>query len=399
MRIAVVVPEYPPYTIGGGGVVFNALVDQLDKHHQVRVYSAHDPIRSWVRGLAPESSPTVRRYPLLPIGNGAAHLRSVIPPNPLAAIQFSRDIVAWKPDVAHLHGYGYGFIDFAALVLRRLQVPYVFTNHGFPVTQETRSAVVRSLYRLYQRVGAGRTARLSVTTTYVSPSVADKERWPSVSPDLVIENGLTPLPSPSLSDCQSLRTRLGLGDSVVIGAAGRLTWSKGFDLLIDSLAHLHHGPVTCVIAGDDGGERTSLIRRASSLPRHLQVVLPGRLNRNDLGTLFALSSVVAVPSRDEPFGLVALEAMAMGTRVVAAATGGLEGFVERPLGSLVTPGDSHSLALGLDAALTTSADPQEDLQRSAIAENRAWDKVAGMYEEALQDALCAGIMRDPQLVR
>jgi glycogen(starch) synthase len=397
MRIAVVVPEFPPYTIGGGGVVYSALVDRYAKHHQVQVFSAYDPSRSWVQRLVPEGSPTIRRYPLLPIGKTAPHLRSVVPPNPLAAIQLVRDLVAWKPDVGHLHGYGYGFIDVAGLVLRWLNVPYVFTNHGFPVTPETRSAGIRSLYRLYVAVGAGRTARLSAATTYVSPAVAAKETGPAPSPDLVIENGVAPLLRPTLTDCQELRTRLGLTDSVVIGAGGRLAWSKGFDVLIDSLAHLRRTPATCVIAGDDAGELSLLVARAAALPRDVRVVFPGQLSRKDLGTLFALSSVVAVPSRDEPFGLVALEAMAMGTRVVAAATGGLEYFVEMPLGHLVPPDDPQSLATALDVALTTPIDAQEHRQSSAILEQRAWPKVAGAYERLLCGASPAAA--EAQLVR
>jgi 1,4-alpha-glucan branching enzyme len=396
MRIAVVVPEFPPHEIGGGGVVFDALVEHMERRHQVRVFSACDPTRSWFQRLAGESGPTIRRYPLLPLGIGVPHFRSVIPPNPLAAIQLVRDVIAWKPDVGHLHGYGYPFVDFAGLVLRRMQIPYVFTNHGFPETQERRSAIVRSLYRLYVAVGAGRTSRLSTTTTYISTAVATKELTPVSSRNLVIENGVSPLPRPSPTACHQLRARLGLDDSPVIGAAGRLTWSKGFDLLIESLAHLRHGPATCVIAGDDGGELSLLMRQAASLPRGVRVVFPGRLDRKDLGTLFALSSVVAVPSRQEPFGLVALEAMAMGTRVVATATGGLKCFVEKPLGTLVMPDEPKLLALGLDEALTAPPDPQEHLQCSAILDQRAWPRVAGAYEKILCEVSQSAPRRDAQ---
>jgi len=386
MKIAMIVPEFPPHTIGGGGVVYNALVNQLVRQHDVRVYSACDPTRSWTRNLAPDSSSCIRRYPLLPLGATKAYFRSVVPPNLPAAVQLACDLAEWRPDVGHLHGYGYAYVDYAALVLRALKIPYVFTNHGFPVTPETRSIALRSLYRIYETVGARRTAAGAVITTYISQAVADKASRRELVRSKVIQNGLLPLPTANKSDCLWFCDKLGIADGIVIGAAGRLAWSKGFDVLIESLPHIHRRPITCVIAGADGGEHESLVRMASNVPGDIRVLLPGPLDRKGLGTLFTVADVVAVPSRDEPFGLVALEAMALGTRVVASATGGLKGFVEGPLGILVEPGDPVSMATGLDAALAAPFGTEEHTQQERILEQRSWGAVAEEYQEVLDEA-------------
>ena len=389
MKIAMVVPEYPPFTIGGGGVVFEALVGQLGSRHEVRVFSACDPYRSWTQNLAPESTEVIRRYPLIPVAAGKPHLRSVLPPNPISAIQLIRDLTSWRPDVGHLHGYGYSIVDMASLVLRWLTIPYIFTNHGYPVTPTSRSLAMRSLYRGYQAIGAGPTNSHALATTSISSDVANQDSALQHDRSLVIENGVTPLPDGTSEDCQLMRDRFHVGDSIVIGAAGRLAWSKGFDTLIASLSSVSARPIVCVIAGADAGEMVPLSKQAAELPHGIRVVFPGQMNREELGVLFTLSSVIAVPSRDEPFGLVALEAMALKRRVVATAVGGMKRFVEQPLGRLVAPDDPSSFASALNSALTAPETPGESSQQQSILTSRSWSVIATSYENLLADA-CEG---------
>jgi glycosyltransferase involved in cell wall biosynthesis len=335
---------------------------------------------------------------LLPIAKNKPYLRSVIPPNPFSALQFVRDVQAWKPDVGHLHGYGYGLVDFASVVFRRIKIPYVFTNHGYPVTPLSRSLVTRTLYRAYEAIAARPTTTNSYIATSISESVAQKSR-PMKIQSVVIENGVSPLPTPSCDDRKRMQDRLQLGNSSVIGAAGRLSPSKGFDVLLASLQQLHHRPVTCVVAGGDGGELSSLSRQASTLPKDVRVVFPGQMNRDDLGTIFSLSDVVAVPSRDEPFGLVALEAMAMGRRVVATDTGGLRTFVTEPLGTLVPPDAPTALAAALDSALTAPNTQRETDQQHTLLAERSWDIVAAKYERVLVEASSDTLRRNETNVR
>ncbi|MEM4620291.1 MAG: glycosyltransferase [Desulfurococcaceae archaeon] len=79
-------------------------------------------------------------------------------------------------------------------------------------------------------------------------------------------------------------------------------------------------------------------------------VLPGMLNRVDLVPLYYAANATLIPSRSEPFGLVALESMASGTPVVASRTGGLINIITdvraesmRGKGTLFTPGDINDM--------------------------------------------------------
>src|SRR5438093_4827236 len=145
VRLAVVTPEYPPHHIGGGGIVVEALTHELIRRHEVRVFSAYDVVRSWHRGrsVVLQAGVGIYRYPTVPVFRGLPYLRSVLPPNPVGAANLGRDLAHWSPDVAHLHGYGYATVDLAALILRRLKVPYVFTVHGLPVTPGQRGFFIR----------------------------------------------------------------------------------------------------------------------------------------------------------------------------------------------------------------------------------------------------------------
>lgn len=111
-------------------------------------------------------------------------------------------------------------------------------------------------------------------------------------------------------------------------AAGRLDPLKGFDLAIESIAGVAAAsrPIL-VIAGEESADYThypaELEALAASLGISSSVSFIGPQSRTDLAALLRGAALVVVPSHSETYGLVALEAAASGTPVVAAAAGGL----------------------------------------------------------------------------
>lgn len=389
MRIALVVPEFPPHHLGGGGVVFQALFEEYSRRHQVRVFSGHDPVRSWLSPRVIEADqPDVWRYPLAPLLPSCHYLRTVVPPGPVAAVALGRDLRQWAPEAAHLHGYGYALVDLAAAFLRLARVPYVFTNHGFPLSPASQGGPIRAAYRLYRVVGADRTAHGAAAVTGVSASaVPSREGGRLAGRVQVVPNGLTRLPTSTETGRRRLRSKLQLNDAIpVVAAAGRLSVSKGFDVLINAISR-SPGPITCVIAGQDGGAKDQLQLLAHHVMPPARVVLAGPMQRQELADLFALASVVAVPSRDEPFGLVALEAVAAGKRVVATRTGGLADFLAPPIATLVPPEDHAELARALATAIALGElSPEETASSNQLVERYAWPQVSLRYEELLARA-------------
>lgn len=136
-----------------------------------------------------------------------------------------------------------------------------------------------------------------------------------------------------------------------LGTAGRLVPLKGIVYLIRALAVLHRDipGVRLEIAGS-GPERPALEHEVQSHGLGDRVRFLGW--RTDLGPLMETWDVYVQPSLGEPFGIAALEAMAVGLPVVATAAGGLPELVEDGrTGWLVPPRDSGALAERLRALL------------------------------------------------
>src|SRR6267378_3779626 len=157
----------------------------------------------------------------------------------------------------------------------------------------------------------------------------------------------------------ALRKRLGLGDARVVLFAGRLERLKGAETVIRAMAHLAadwaqpEPPVLLVIGADSqngasesrlsGGEQARLVALAGSLGIAGQVRFLGSVDQPALAGYLSLASVCVVPSYSESFGLVALEAAACGTPVVAARVGGLPAIVKDGLTGYTIPGHQPAL--------------------------------------------------------
>jgi D-inositol-3-phosphate glycosyltransferase len=132
------------------------------------------------------------------------------------------------------------------------------------------------------------------------------------------------------------RAVLGLGDGPVLLFVGRIQRLKGADVAVRTLACLEdegHGAASLVIVGGPSGPdgEEELARLHSLVDEHdlgARVRFLPAEPHDHLATYYRAADVCLVPSRSESFGLVALEAAACGTPVVAAAVGGLRSLVD-----------------------------------------------------------------------
>ncbi|MEI7657918.1 MAG: glycosyltransferase family 4 protein [Phycisphaerae bacterium] len=140
-------------------------------------------------------------------------------------------------------------------------------------------------------------------------------------------------------------------DPVVL-FVGRLTWQKGPDLLLDAAPDvLRHVPSARFLFVGDGDMRSSLEGRARDAGLFRSVRFLGARAGGELVGLFRAADVVCVPSRNEPFGIVVLEAWSARRPVVVTTHGGPREFVQDQVtGWVVDPG-RESLGWALGAAL------------------------------------------------
>lgn len=127
----------------------------------------------------------------------------------------------------------------------------------------------------------------------------------------------------------------------IVCFAGRLARNKGVDLLLQAAKCYEKDDVLTLIAGS-GEEYHNLNKMKEELGLN-NIVFLGNQNYDNLRKMYNISDVCAVPSRKEAFGLVALEAIACGTPVVAINQGGIPDFVNEKVGILVQKEEVNKL--------------------------------------------------------
>jgi glycosyltransferase involved in cell wall biosynthesis len=150
-----------------------------------------------------------------------------------------------------------------------------------------------------------------------------------------------------------------------VAAIGRLVHKKGFDLLLRALAAARARGVDlrCSIAGT-GPEGDTLYRLCAKLRLNHAVTFLGW--RDDVAACLAAADVFVLPSRDEPFGIVCLEAMALGVPIIATRTDGPSEILDADTAILVEIGSADALAGALQE-LATDRDQAERRVKAARA--------------------------------
>jgi D-inositol-3-phosphate glycosyltransferase len=186
--------------------------------------------------------------------------------------------------------------------------------------------------------------------------------------------------------------RLDIGDGPMLLFVGRIQPLKGLDVAVRALGALEDPrAVLVVVGGASGRDGRTEVERIDKLAASLGVA--DRIRFTDpqphhlLSTYYRAADVVLVPSRSESFGLVALEAAACGTPVVAAAVGGLRTLVEHGrTGFLVEGRDPQVFAAYTEQILTNPALGRELADAAAArARNFTWSTAAARLRRIYAD--------------
>jgi len=381
VRVLMLSWEYPPVLVGGLGRHVHALAEAMaGTGHEVTVLSRH-----------PDGVD-------VPADERIGGVRVVRVPEDPSLLSFTDDLLAWtmalnhaltraglavcaeaQPEVVHAHDW---LVAHAATTLEQhLRVPLVATMHATeagrhqgwlpgPVNRAIHSVEWWLAGEARRVVTCSASMRWEVTRLFdvppgkvdVLPNGVDPARW-QVGPARVA----------------AARRRWG-GDGPLVAYGGRLVHEKGVqDLLaaVPSLRRRHPG-LRLVVAGT-GPAEPELRARARELRLGRAVTFTGFVPDADLAALVAAADCAVVPSRYEPFGMVALEAAAAGTPVAVSDVGGLAEIVGHGrTGLRFTPGDPAALA---EAVHTLLADPALGRRlvraaRAVLAAEYAWPRVA-----------------------
>ena len=194
-------------------------------------------------------------------------------------------------------------------------------------------------------------------------------------------------------DLRDFRSRFALPDEKIVFYVGRVVYEKGIHVLLDAIPKvLAEFPQAKFVIAGTGGMLGELRRRAQDRELSGKALLPGYISDDDRDRLLTVSDCVVFPSLYEPFGIVALEAMASHAPVVVSAVGGLAEVVKHAeTGITVYPGNADSLAWGI---LHTLKEPEWARQRAeaayrAVVEEYNWNRIAQktveVYERVVRE--------------
>lgn len=271
-------------------------------------------------------------------------------------------------DAVHLHSVFLWPTAAAAKFARRLRVSYVLSPRGMLVAEligRKSAALKRAWIRLIERRNLKGAARIHVTSEI---EAADLVRCGlELAPVVEIPNGV---------DLGEPPARSPVAGKVVF--LGRLSWKKNLVALIEAIASLPMS--TLVLAGpDDEALSTQLVQQARDLGCGERVSFVGTLGAAEMRELFATAACVVLPSINENFGNVVVEALAQACPVVVSPGVGARSVVSASGGGIVAEGfDAASLRNALAILLSDPVGAAERGEAGAryVREHLSWKAIA-----------------------
>lgn len=389
-------PLLQPGAGDAGGM--NVYVDQLSRTMAARGVA----VDVFTRRIDPDDPDVVDALP----GYRVIHIDAG-PPHPMPVAGLSRHVRTYArevvsrlrqdpPDILHSHYWLSGWAGL--LVKRALGIPLANSFHTLGRVKDSNRRSDDTPESLL---------RIAAEHEVIEGSDCVMASTPAEAEELLSQYGADPsrlCTSPPGVDHQvfrpgsktGARRRLGLGPGPVVLFVGRIQPLKGVDVAIEAFAGVHntHPDALLVIVGGPSGpkgdqELARLKKRVLSIGAGSRVRFLGPLPHGLLADLYRAADVLLVPSRAESFGLVAAEAQACGTPVVAARIGGLVYVIDDGVtGVLVDGWDPIDYTEAVNRLLD-DAELAAKMADSAVAwaKRFSWDATVKRYLELYRGVL------------
>ena len=192
------------------------------------------------------------------------------------------------------------------------------------------------------------------------------------------------------ADLRQFRRKFALPEEKLVLYVGRLVYEKGIHVFVNAVPKILGKVDAKFVVVGNGYMKAPLSNLVESMGLAHKVMFTGFVDDETLKNLQRCADVSVVPSLFEPFGIVALEAMAAKSPVVVSDTGGLSEIVEHDVtGVKVYPENPDSLAWGITRVLLDEkyADNVRNNAYKKVQENYNWDKISQQTKTVYQAVL------------
>jgi glycosyltransferase involved in cell wall biosynthesis len=385
--------EFPPHIIGGLG------------RHVMYLAPALARLGIEVHVLTPQRRGGAA-HEVTPEG---VHIHRVAPPNVADddLVAFTHQMNAVLEVAAHtlqhtlgpfdlIHAHDWQVADVGVMLKHAWQIPLIATIHatergrgqGYIWTRQSEQINHIEWQLTFEAW------RVIVCSHFMADQMLQSFHTPSDKID-VIPNGVTIQPSPfaSAAERDAFRHQFVEDGDPLVFNVGRVVFEKGVHMLLEAWpAVLAQQPGARLVIAGKGAQLDRLKARAWELGIADQVHFTGYISDEELERLYHVADVAVFPSLYEPFGIVALEAMAAHCPVIVTQTGGLMEVVQmHRTGLTVPPNNPEALTW---AILHTTQHPDWTAARveDAFAEARdtfSWQRVASETAEVYQRTYAA----------
>lgn len=286
------------------------------------------------------------------------------------------EISSFKPDIIHS-----GHIWIISSIAVQYNIPVIITCHGSDIMGYNES----NKFHKHVKDAANGCKKIIAISKH-NKEVLDNTYISRKDDIILIPNGYNPhMFYREECDKEEILKSLKIYKKYdkIVCFAGRLAKNKGVDILLNSAKIYEKENVLTLIVGN-GSEYDVLYPLKEQLGLK-NVVFVGDKTQEELRKIYSISDVCAVPSREEAFGLVAIEAIACGVPVIATKQGGIPDFVNEDVGILVQKENVEQLADAINKVLNGEVKFDKDLLQSYAKNNYSQEilinNLLNLYEE------------------
>jgi len=311
----------------------------------------------------------------------------------LAMIDYAKDLLKNFGPFDLIHAHDWLVCQAAKTLKHQFALPLVSTVHATEHgrNQGVHTDLQRKIHQLEWQL-TYESWRVIGCSQYMEREIRELFQLPADKID-IIPNGVDPdlvrvdQPDPAI------RAQFAMPDEKIVFFVGRMVREKGVQILLDSVPEiLRSCPEAKFIIGGKGPMLDELKWKAQEMGIQDKVVFAGFVPDETRNQLLYWASATIFPSLYEPFGIVALEAMAAGTPVIVSDVGGMSEIIEHGVDGLkVYPGDPHSLAVQITTCLKNEhlANTVKENAMKKIDQYYHWQRIAeqtvSVYMNILKD--------------